>query len=410
MRRLSFTPALIGVLALALAVRAVYAIAFAPGLSLLDDDTVYRTTAALLADGKGYIQPLTYVFHMRTVPTAEHPPLYPLALAAVIKLVSNDLDVLRIVNVVFGTGTVLVVALIGRRLAGDRTALLAALVCALYPSFVAADGAIMSETLLGLLIGLAMLQTLRLRDAPTPAGMLILGGLVGLGALTRGEALFLWPLLVVPLLWRLPGRRVLLGGLALLGLVVVLAPWVGRNWHTFGQPVLADDDGTALAGSNCHRVYYGHDIGLHSFDCLLDVARGKPPAEDEAANASRQRNAAVDYAKAHPSRAALVTAVRVVRVWGFYQPGRQVHVTGRRPGLQKLGLVVYYLLLVPAAFGVWRLARWREPVWVLLMPFVLTTLTAAATYGLVRLRQESEVSLIVLAAIGVAGRWGVRVP
>jgi 4-amino-4-deoxy-L-arabinose transferase-like glycosyltransferase len=404
MRRLAFTPALLGVLLVALVVRAVYAVKYAPDLALLDDDTVYRTTADLIADGKGYVQPLQYVFNGRSIPTAEHPPLYPLALAAVVKAISRDLDVLRMVNVVFGTLTVLVVALIARRLAGDRAGLVAAVVCALYPSFIAADGSVMSETLLGLTVGLAMLQALRVREGPTGAGMLVLGGLVGLAALTRGEAILLWPLLVIPLLLRPPRRTLVHGGLAVLGCALVLAPWLGRNWHVFGEPVLANDDGTALAGSNCRQVYYGNDIGMHSFDCVKAAGRGKPPAEDEAANAKRQRDAAFDYAADHPARAGFVAAVRVVRVWGFYQPRRQFNVTGRRVGVQKAGLVVYYLLLLPAAFGAWRLYRWRRPLWTLLAPIVVTTLTAAATYGLVRLRQEAEVSLIALAAIGLAGR------
>ena len=45
----------------------------------------------------------------------------------------------------------MIVALLGRRLAGERAGLIAAGIAAIYPTLIAADGALMSETLYGLL-------------------------------------------------------------------------------------------------------------------------------------------------------------------------------------------------------------------------------------------------------------------
>ncbi len=113
----------------------------------------------------------------------------------------------RMIGVLFGCGTVLVVALIARRLAGGRAALFAAGLCALYPSFIAADGSIMSEPLFGLFVALVVLQALRLSDFGRVRDAALLGGVIGLAALARSESLLLVVLLGVPSLIAMRRRR-----------------------------------------------------------------------------------------------------------------------------------------------------------------------------------------------------------
>ena len=134
----------------------------------------------------------------KTISTAEHPPLYPLILSILPALGTLSLTAARMFSVVFGCGTVVVVALIGRRIAGQRVGLIAAVLCAVYPSFVAADGSIMSEPLFGLLVGLVVLQGLRLRERQRTVDGLLLGALIGLATLTRSEALILLVLVGAP--------------------------------------------------------------------------------------------------------------------------------------------------------------------------------------------------------------------
>src|SRR5207244_8269490 len=103
------------------------------------------------------------------------------------------------------------VGLIARRLGGPRAGLIAAGIAAVYPVLVAADGAMMSETLYGLLIAAALLTALRLLDRqPGPPLAAALGALIGLATLTRAEALLLLPLLAWPVAARAQARRLLL--------------------------------------------------------------------------------------------------------------------------------------------------------------------------------------------------------
>lgn len=87
----------------------------------------------------------------------------------------------------------------------------------------------------------------------------------------------------------------------------------------------------------------------------------------------------------------------------MFAPGRQVVVTGRRVGLQKVGIAMYYVMLILGAVSagtVWRLRR--RYALALATPFIATSVTAVLTYSLVRLREGADVSLLVFAAAGTA--------
>ena len=118
----------------------------------IDDQFYFSALPHLLADGHGFINPFQSVLRHVDVATAEHPPLYPVALTPLAVVGLDDPDWQRLTGALFGAGTIVVVALIARRLAGDRAGLLAGALAAAYPVLVAADGALMSESLLGLLV------------------------------------------------------------------------------------------------------------------------------------------------------------------------------------------------------------------------------------------------------------------
>jgi hypothetical protein len=66
--------------------------------------------------------------------------------------------------------------------------LMQSVVPAVYPILIGADGALMSESLFGLLMALALLTAYRLWESPGPLRAVLFGAVVGLAALTRGEA------------------------------------------------------------------------------------------------------------------------------------------------------------------------------------------------------------------------------
>lgn len=397
-----FIHVLAGIVACGLALRLAYALGVAPDLVGLDDDSFYHQAALELADGNGYVGTLDVFVSGEKEPTADHPPLYPLLLSFLGRLGARSVDAQRMLGVCAGTATVFAVGLVARQVAGHRAGIAAAALCAVYPAFVAADGALMSETLFGALVAFCLLLTLRQVERPTFRGVALLGLLAGLAALTRSEGLLLAPLLGALVLVAAPGRRAKLA--AAFGAVAILtiAPWVIRNVDVFDEPVYSTNDGATLAGANCDATYYGHAIGGFSFGCLDAVPQ--PRTSNRAIRSRRLREAAVEYAADHPGRALVVAGVRLARLWGLYEPQDQAHVTGRHVTVQRMGVVAYYALL-PAGIlgGILLFRRGSKPaLGVLLVPVLVSSVTAMATYGLLRLRHVAEISLLVLAGIAVA--------
>jgi Gpi18-like mannosyltransferase len=384
-------------------VRLACALALAPGLTPFGDDTFFRFTALDLGHGEGYVGSFGVFIYGRKLPTAEHPPLYPLALSVLVRLGAESLDAQRLVGVFAGTTTVLACGLIAARLAGPRAGIAAAALCAVYPAYIAADGAIMSESLFGALVACCLLLALALLERPSTLGTAGLGVLVALAALTRSEGLLLIPLLAAPLMACAPGRRVRLAATLLAAAALALSPWVIRNWHAFGQPVFTTNEGTTLAGANCPKTYYDTpSIGAFATSCLGKL--GIAPSANAAVSNSRLRAAGMRYLRAHRTRAVLVAGVRVLRTWGFYAIDHQTRPSGRNRTLQTTGVVIYYAVLLVGLSGaivLWRRGM-RAQLAIVLAPVVLATVTAVLTYGFVRLRHPAEASLIVLAGISLA--------
>src|SRR4051794_12411242 len=179
------------------------------------DALVYHAEARFLADGEGFRRYVT------DVPTAEHPPLHILLLAAFDLLGAHSAAVQRALLGLVGSATVAVIGLLGRDVRDERTGLIAAAIAALYPMLWLADAALMSETTSMLLVALALLVAYKVRTTRTAA---LLGVVIGLGALTRGELIGLLGLLV------LDRRR---AWVTLLACALVLVPWTIRNALTF---------------------------------------------------------------------------------------------------------------------------------------------------------------------------------
>jgi 4-amino-4-deoxy-L-arabinose transferase-like glycosyltransferase len=392
--------ALFAIVAVAVAVRLVYVYVLAPDVVGAGDWHYFHWQANLIASGHGFIEPYSYMFTGESIPSASHPPLWTVLLAGVSKLGFTHPHAHRAVGAFVGGGTVLVLGLLGRRVAGERVGLVAAGVGAAYPILVAADGSLMSESLYGFLVALTLLGAYRLRDRATWGAAALLGTAIGFACLVRSEALLFLPLLVLPVAWRVGHDRWRNIAVACLATVVVLTPWTVRNWTTFGRPVLISTNGpAALKGANCAPTYSGPDIGGWRLDCIGFTRRD---VHNEAKADARFTRAAFAYIGNHLSELPKVLAVRVLRTWDLYQPRRQVaSAEGRAPDAERAGIAVYYMLMLLAVWGVVVLRRRREPLWILLVPAVLVTLVSLGWYGLPRFRAAFEISLVVLAAVAL---------
>jgi 4-amino-4-deoxy-L-arabinose transferase-like glycosyltransferase len=254
--------------------------------------------------------------------------------------------------------------------------------------------------LLGLLVVLCARAAYRLAERPSAGRAALLGALIGLAALTRGEAILLLALL---LLGR-PKRRLRLLAAGVAACALVLAPWTIRNLATFENPVLISTNGdNVFVGANCDRSYYGDLIGSWAFSCF---GRRGPGDESQYSREWRQRG--LDYARDHAGRIPVVVAARLGRQFDVYRPRQGVFLAsaeGRDHRVQWLGIYMFWAMLPLGLAGALVLRRRREPLFILGAPFFLILVMGAAVYGSTRFRVAFEPALIVLSAVALDALW-----
>jgi 4-amino-4-deoxy-L-arabinose transferase-like glycosyltransferase len=411
LRKSPFAARLLALTGLGLAVRLVYALVVMHGEPIRGDGREFHLLANVLADTGSYLQPFLYLYQDHTtIPTAEKPPLYPLVLALPSALGLDTNTAHQVVSCLMGAAAVGLIGLLGRRVGGDRVGIVAAAMASVYPALVMLDSSLRSESLYVPLVTLSLLAAYRLVDAPGPRRAALLGLAIGLAALTRGEAVLLLALVAVPVLWLVPrpGRLRLAAAVAA-GFLVVVGPWLARNWITFNRPAaISTNEGGLIAGANCRSAYYTDLIGTWACFPKNDPAWGT----NEAVVSSHLRRRGLDYAGDNADRVPAVVGVRVMRVWDVWSPREAARLEsglGDRHIRAQHGAVLSLYLLVPLAIaGLVALRRRGRPLRILIAPLVLVTLVAATTYGSTRFRAAAEPAIVVLASVALVGAWERR--
>ena len=235
------------------------------------DAVFFHNVARLLADGWGYVEP-----YGRTA-TAQWPPGYPAALAVLYKLFGFHLVLAKGLNIAFAAITVFVTYLIGSRIFDRRVAYIGALILAFFPGQIYFSTLVMSETMFAmvfvLVLWLALVWTIEGLEARWWQ-LLLIGGLIGVAAMVRVEAVFLgvvlvalWALLVRP--WPRMARY---SAVVALGAVLALTPWTIRNaieFHEFmplrvhaSQAIAHGFDPEAVAPPIFQKIKFSVSEGL----------------------------------------------------------------------------------------------------------------------------------------------------
>jgi len=429
-----FTLGIVVIGVLALTGRVAWVLLARRNFALQGDDFFYHWQANALADGMGFINPLSWKALGHIDPSAAHPPLYSLYLSVFSLLGGTGATVHRLASCLLGAGAVVMVGYAARRIAGERAGLLAAGVAAVYPMLWINDGMLISESLYALLIATVILAAYRMWDARTWGNAALLGAVIGLACLTRPEAVALVPFLGLPFLFAgdAPWRRRLLDVLVIgLACLVVILPWWVRNLTTFEKPVfLATGNGSVLQSANCDQTYSGEFLGYWNIHCITD---GRPPIgaeqqrlleskdvppiayllaqdpRDESIPDVTARDKALHYIRHHLGRAPVVALARVGRVWGVYRIEQQVSFDefferrGHWPSWT--GTWMYAALLPLGAYALVLMRKRRTPISPMLAIVAMVTFTAAVSIGITRYRVSADVMLTVLGGVGIDALW-----
>lgn len=359
---------LVGLVALALALRTAAAIAGLDVRPGSDTDIYERLAARLYEDGAYGIPGSQSPYDF-----APGPSLFATAVYALTGGVSPLAA--RLAMALAGALAVVVVFLLGRRLAGPRAGLVGAALLAVYPVPIYYTGKLTAEPIAVLTLPAAVLAFLWARDRGRPWwAWAAPGALFGVTALLRPEYLAfaaVFALLALAVAARRDGllRGAVAGAVLAVAFAVVVAPWTVHVTRDLGRftPISTGGGkalfiGSYLPGDGLHdgvkrellqRFEGRGDVPLEelrqiSMTPLLDrVARRHPELPRDAALQRVGRDNLTRYARERPLALARMVVVKMGNMWqgsgapSRSAPGAILHFTVLAAGL--LGLAVLAL-------------------------------------------------------------------
>lgn len=385
---------------------------------LTHDEREYLTLARNLTAGRGFVY---------DSPEREHfgrAPVYPLFLAAILGA-AGDTGLheqapapVKAAQAVVGALTVLLIAAIARRAAGERAGVIAAWIAAFYPPLVFIGGYVLSEALFAaialasvLILGRIVDQASAPKRGTHPAReggkaggtsiALAAGALAGLAALTRPVMLVFIALAVMHLV----RRRAALASWFAAAALVVIAPWTLHNLRAHDRFILIASEGGVTFWTGNHPLARGE--GDMAANPPLKLANrelrlrhpGLTPEQLEPVY-YREALAAI---REHPGRWIGLLARKMFYLWVPIGPSYALHSTRYR-----VATTVPYLLVLPfAVLGAMALARIDAPPRALFLLTASSIVAAIAFFPQERFRIPAiDPTLVVCAAAWLAGKRG----
>jgi len=336
-------------------------------------------------------------YAMWAKPSAYVAPVYPFFLAGVFKIFGENFFVVKLIQVLFGGATVLLVYLLALRFTRPAAALLAALIVTLHPELVGVTGFIYTETLFVFLLTATLLSAVRAMASAKPAHFVIAGALLGLTTLCRGTTLYL-PFFILAVMMFSSQRWIWLRRWAVFmaGMILVMAPWTLRNYHHFHVflPVATGSGDVFWTGN--YLEFDGEYRYEETQTKLLQVA-------GDVDLVTRDRKLMADAKQrifADPLPHAWLFARKVWRYWlRIYEDVPSGEARQRNWLIFGTLAAIHYVLLPLALVGLYR-CNWRDDGVKLLLAFVVYyTLVHAATLAVARYR----IPLLPLLSLAAAG-------
>jgi 4-amino-4-deoxy-L-arabinose transferase-like glycosyltransferase len=401
------------VVCLALLVRVGIYAAHVPFPPLAKDDSVYDNLAWNMVTGHGFSNSVAPPYE----PMAVRTPGYPAFLAVVYELEGRSPDAVRAAQIVLSVVTCVLVYLLALRFLRRSQAVAAAALYAVLPAAAYYPSLLLTEANQALLVTLIVYCAYRCQESPCSARWY-----VGCVAALTSAIMFRpdYQLLMLPLFGALilvasHRRPVTYRSIAAVLLVVLLiTPWVVRNYVTFGRYIgLSSGSGhTALAAKleaegltgakldTALQQRYGQAFEK-KYGRRMTFLDGALPDQDEL-----RRREVVEFVKSNPLRYAKQSMARVVVLWQPRSWSDAVGVDGdlseyytarRWPALAvKVGMLLLDACVIGlAAVGmVLGLFNWRR--------FAIVGVVivySCVIYGLVYSGARYRVPLLPLAAI-----------
>ena len=329
------------------------------------------------------------------------PPLYPLLMAITYSIGDHQPMLIEIWQALLWAATCALAYEFARRCGGEQVGLLAAGGVAFYPFFIFLSSTLMAESLLIFLSSCALVLAMRLEENPVPRNAVLLGAVLGLGGLCK-PVLLAW----VPLLlwgwWRraeIPQKNKLASALiCLAAMMLVIAPWTGRNMIATGYPVpISTNLGiNLLIGHEAEATgSYRDDVNyLELYDQLVLPERD-PVLRDRIATRTILGQMAAD-----PLRTVELGLHKVLLLWS-------PTVTGESGWRNGLALLSSGPLLLLGLAGMWQL-RGSAAGWIVASLVLSLTAVHILIFSHTRFRLPIDAALMGPAALSLVEVWRRR--
>ncbi len=375
---------LIGIVLLALLVRLVY-ISTVRDVPRFPDSNEYISYARhLVEDG---------TFQNRSGERATRSPGYPLFLSVFFGTFGENLFLIRIVQALIDTVSILLLFLLLRILGYRFPAYVASFLMSIYPTTVFMTGAILTETLFtfGLLLGtyLLFLYIFRDRDPPALAGAgLVFGGT----ALIHPSTLLVFPVyLFFLLLLRMDSEKKKNLWIGAAVFLAVLFPWTIRNQVVIGQPT----PGTTKSGQDLYEAFGPGATGGPRGE--TDFLPGEIHRMDDAERNRYLLVRAMTRMLGDSQRTLRLAVAKFTRTWTPFP-----NAPSYRTWPYNVVLPIAYLTVLLGAALSFFSARQGRHLLLLLIPVVYIALVHVMFIGSIRYRIPVMPYLIALAGIGWA--------
>jgi hypothetical protein len=361
----------------------------------------YEDIANNLLAGHGYI----YVTGGTTYVAAVSSPLYVLLTAGVYLVTGHSQAVMLILQALFGAATAVLAAWLAARTFQPQAAWAAGILVAVDPALAVYSAELHPLSLDALAFLAVVCACVGLPVSPGWRRLGLVGALLGLAALTRTTVLSFAPLL---LLWvnRFKGVRLLSARtLALvLAALALYAPWPMRNSVLLGQFVPGSSESTEWLWRGTNPAATGSSYtadGATMLQAAPPSFQAQVAAGSEAERIGIYRDAAVAYAREHPTDALRHYVTKLKAFWwgsdstGLLYP----------PAWTVAYDTWYATMLILAAAGVcvgWRLVSARPALMLIVASLALVSASQALFYVEGRHRLAVEPLLLVLSGVGLS--------
>ena len=371
---------------MALGIRIVFIVVVAPQVPTLGDASAYHLLAEQPRARRRVHPAVRRPAAPPAAPDRRVPAAVPALLSLPARLGAHSVEQQRIFVAFVGAATVVLVGLLGRRVASRAVGLIAAALAAVYPMLFLSEATLMAESLYVALVTLVLLGAYRAYDDPKPARFVALGAAIGLATLTRAEGILLGIVVVDPARpcccavsrtraragagrdrARHRGRRDRAVDDPQRGAVPHVRAGVEQRRHARRRRELRRDlrrRRRSACGARRSRSSATRPRTLPQAQACFEGFDIADPHFDEAHGREHATRAPGATTPAHHlGSLPKVAVVRVLRTWGLYAPRQQVDfesLEGRPRAWQMRGTIMYWVLLPLAVAGAVVLRRRRR--------------------------------------------------